>query len=137
MKEVIVHIDLSGKRALVTGSTSGMGYAIAKGLAEAGAAVVIHGRSDERIAAARASLAQEVPSAELSGHAADLADADAVRRLLTAVPDIDVLVNNAGPTGSTQFFEIGDDEWRRFSDTYMTASVRLARHYTSRMIERG
>jgi NAD(P)-dependent dehydrogenase (short-subunit alcohol dehydrogenase family) len=130
-------IDLSGKRALVTGSTSGMGYAIAKGLAEAGAAVVVHGRSEESVSAARARLAKEVPGADLTGHAAELADAGAVSRLAGAISRVDILVNNAGPIESRPFFEIGDAEWQRFFDIYVMAPVRLARELTRPMVDRG
>jgi NAD(P)-dependent dehydrogenase (short-subunit alcohol dehydrogenase family) len=80
-------IDLTGKRALVTGSTSGIGYAIAKGLAEAGAAVVVHGRSRDRVEAARARLASEVAGADLTGHPAEFADRASMQGLLEAVPD--------------------------------------------------
>jgi len=132
-----MRIDLTGKRALVTGSTSGMGYAIAKGLAEAAATVVVHGRSDERVTAACARLAREVPGAELAGHAAELADAEAVDRLIAEVPQVDILVNNAGPIGSESFFETTDAEWRHFLDVYVMAAVRLARHHAHRMIDRG
>src|SRR5262245_58124602 len=114
--EVIMRIDLAGKRALVTGSASGMGYAIARGLAEAGAAVVVHGRSDEHVSAACSRLAGVVPGADLSGHAADLADADAIDRLIVAVPDLDILVNNAGPITPRPFFEITDAEWQHMFD---------------------
>jgi NAD(P)-dependent dehydrogenase (short-subunit alcohol dehydrogenase family) len=132
-----MRIDLRGRRALVTGSTSGMGNAIAKGMAEAGAAVVVHGRSDERVTEACTRLAREVPGAELSGHAAELADADAVNRLIADVPQVDILVNNAGPIGSQPFFEATDEEWQHFLDVYVMAAVRLARHHAHRMIERG
>ncbi|MGH2584365.1 MAG: SDR family NAD(P)-dependent oxidoreductase [Dehalococcoidia bacterium] len=132
-----MHIDLSGRRALVTGSTSGMGYAIAKGLAESGAAVVVHGRSNERVTAACARLTQEVPGADLSGHAAELADAEAVDRLIAEAPQVDILINNAGPIESRPFFEISDEDWQRFFDVYVMAAVRLARHHARRMMDRG
>lgn len=132
-----MRIDLGGKRALVTGSTSGMGLAIAKGLAEAGAAVVVHGRSDQRVAAACQRLSAEVPAAQLSGCAADLADAAAVARLAATAGRVDVLVSNAGPIEARPFFDIPDDDWQRFFDIYVMATVRLARHHVREMAERG
>jgi NAD(P)-dependent dehydrogenase (short-subunit alcohol dehydrogenase family) len=130
-------IDLGGKRALVTGSSSGIGYAIAKGLAEAGAAVVVHGRSKGRVEAARARLASEVPGGDLVGHAADLADGQSVRALTAAIPSVDILVNNAGPIPAAPFLEGTDDEWQRYQDIYVTAAARLARHYLPVMLRAG
>lgn len=132
-----MHIDLSGKTALVTGSTSGMGYAIAKGLAEAGAAVVVHGRSEKSVSVARERLKQDVPAANLRSHAAELGDVDAVGALLAAVPDVDILVSNAGPIESKPFFELTDDDWERFFQIYVMAAVRLSRHYGRAMLKRG
>jgi NAD(P)-dependent dehydrogenase (short-subunit alcohol dehydrogenase family) len=130
-------IDLKGKRALVTGSTSGMGYAIAKGLAESGATVIIHGRDHNRVALARTRLLRELPLADLSGHAADLADAGAVRGLLAAVPDVDILVNSAGPTEGKPFFDLTDEEWQEYLNIYVIAAVRLSRQYVRQMMDRG
>ena len=132
-----MRIDLSGKTALVTGSTSGMGYAMAKGLAEAGAAVVVHGRTDKSVSKARERLKNEVPGANLRGHAAELGDADAIRELLTAVRDVDILINNAGPIESKPFFELTDDDWERFFQVYVMAAVRFSRHYARAMVDRA
>lgn len=132
-----MRIDLASKRALVTGSTAGMGYAIAKGLAAAGAQVVVHGRSQETVTAARERLQREVPGSDVVGHPAPLEDPDAVRGLTDAVADVDVLVCNTGPTRSASVFEIDLAEWRRWLDTYLTAGMLLARHHVSRMMSRG
>jgi NAD(P)-dependent dehydrogenase (short-subunit alcohol dehydrogenase family) len=129
-----MRIDLHGKRALVTGSTSGIGFAIARGLAEAGAAVVLHGRSQDHVDEARARLASEAPGAQVSGHAAELADGAAIRALTDAVSDIDILVHNAGPFGSAPFLQITDEDWQRYQDIYVTAAVRLSRHYLPGML---
>jgi NAD(P)-dependent dehydrogenase (short-subunit alcohol dehydrogenase family) len=130
-------IDLTNKKALVTGSTSGMGYAIAKSLAAAGAAVVVHGRTPERVEAARARLTTEVPGAVVRGQAAELAERDAVSRLVAAAPEVDILVTSAGPTEGKPFLDIGDDEWQRYLDVYVMSAVRLARHYLRPMMDRG
>lgn len=130
-------VDLVGKRALVTGSTTGIGYAIVKGLAEAGATVVVHGQVDDHVATARERLTKEVANAHVMGHAADLGDARAIRGLLAEIPSVDILVNNAGPTPSAAFFELSDEAWQRYQDVYVTAAVRLARHYLPRMIRAG
>ena len=130
-------IDLSGRRALVTGSTSGLGYAIAKGLAEAGAAVVVHGRTKDHVDAARIRLASDVGGADVSGWAADLSDVEQTRALLAAIPSVDILVNNAGPIRSVPFLQATDEEWQRYQDIYVTAAARLARHYLPQMINTG
>jgi len=130
-------IDLQGKHALVTGSTSGMGLAIAKALAAAGAAVVVHGRDARRVEDTCERLRHDVPQASITGQAAALRDASAILELIGAVPRVDILVNNAGPIESRPFFEIADDEWQRFFDVYVMAAVRLARHYTRQMLERN
>jgi NAD(P)-dependent dehydrogenase (short-subunit alcohol dehydrogenase family) len=130
-------IVLTQKRAIITGSTSGMGYAMAKGLAEAGAEVILHGRDAGRVAASAERLKKEVPGAQASGIAADLGDERAVMRLIEAQPSADILINNAGPTESTPFFEIPDQDWERFLRVYVTSAVRLSRHYARGMRERG
>jgi NAD(P)-dependent dehydrogenase (short-subunit alcohol dehydrogenase family) len=132
-----MQIDLTGKRALVTGSTTGIGYAIAKSLAEAGAAVIVHGRNAERVAEARRRLERELPHANVEEQAADLADASAIQRLVEAVPSVDILVSNAGTLATTPFLELGDAEWQRYQDVYVTAPMRLSRHYLPRMLERN
>jgi NAD(P)-dependent dehydrogenase (short-subunit alcohol dehydrogenase family) len=133
----MISLNLAGKRAIITGSTSGIDYAIAKRMAEGGASVVVHGRADDHVAKACARLAEEVPGVELCGQVADLTDAGAVRRFIEAVPHADILINNAGPIQSLPFFEITDEEWQRYSDTYILGAVRLARYYLAKMIERG
>jgi NAD(P)-dependent dehydrogenase (short-subunit alcohol dehydrogenase family) len=134
-KEKSMNIKLNRKKAIITGSTGGMGYAMAKGLAEAGAAVVLNGRTEERVAAAIERLKREVPEAEVSGVAADLGDVADVRHLITSVPQADILVNNAGPIESKPFFEITDEDWERFFQVYVMAAVRLSRHYAQGMVK--
>ncbi|MET8761446.1 SDR family oxidoreductase [Lentzea sp. NPDC004782] len=130
-------MDLSGRTALVTGSTSGIGFATAEALLKAGAAVVVTGRGQERVDEAVAKLAGDAPNADVRGVAADIATAEGAAHLVDQVPDVDVLVNNMGIYGAQPVFEIEDAEWQRFFDTNVMSGVRLSRHYTPRMVERG
>ncbi|KRD38864.1 oxidoreductase [Lysobacter sp. Root916] len=128
--------SLSGSTAVVTGSTAGIGYAIAEELARAGAAVVVNGRSQARVDAALASLRAAVPGAQLSGVAADLASAQGAADFIAAVPQTDILINNLGIFVPTDFANIEDGEWQRLWDANVMSGVRLSRHYFSGMLER-
>ena len=131
-----MHIDLSGKTALVSASTAGIGLATAIGLADAGATVILNGRSEEAIARARDAVLARVPDAQLRGVAADLATAEGVAALLKAEPHVDILVNNAGTYGPQDFFETDDATWEHFFQLNVMSGVRLARHYLKGMLER-
>jgi len=131
-----VHIDLTGKTALVTGSTQGIGLAIAEGLAGSGARVAVNGRSDERVRAAVAELAGKGLT-DIIGVAADVTTDDGVAQLTQQLPDVDILVNNLGIFGSTPAREITDDEWRRYFEVNVLSAVRLIRTYLPGMTERG
>lgn len=131
-----MHIDLSGKKAVVSGSTAGIGFAIAKGLAGAGAEVVITGRTGERVDQAIAQLSQEVSGARVAGVATDLGTAEGCRALIDAHPDADILVNNVGIFESTPFFDIGDEAWEKFFQVNVMSAVRLSRHYAQGMKKR-
>jgi len=126
--------DLTGKRALVTGSTAGIGLATAEALARAGADVVVNGRDQARLDAVVEQLKE---AGTVTGVAADVGTAEGAAALIAAVPDVDVLVNNAGIFSATPVFEIPDAEWLRFFEVNVLAGVRLARHYAPRMVERG
>ena len=128
-----MHIDLSGKTAIVTGSTGGIGYAIAKGLANAGADVVVNGRSEAAVAKAVAKLKSEVPHAKVRGVAADVGTAEGCDAVVAAVPAVDILVNNVGIYGPQDFFDIPDAEWTRFFDVNVMSGVRLSRAYLNGM----
>jgi NAD(P)-dependent dehydrogenase (short-subunit alcohol dehydrogenase family) len=130
-------IDLNGRTALVSGSTKGIGRAIAVGLGRAGASVVANGRDHGRVQATVRELAEEVPGGAISGIAADLASADEAARLFDRLPDVDILVNNLGIFGAQPVFEIDDDEWRRYFEVNVLSGIRLARHYLRGMAERG
>ena len=132
-----MNIDLSGKHAVVTGSTAGIGYAIAQGLARAGATVVINGRTPARVEAAVAQLKKELPGAKLLGVAADLATAAGAAEFIKQVPQTDILVNNMGIFEPKPFFEIPDEDWERFFQVNVMSAVRLSRHYAPGMRGRG
>jgi len=131
-----MHIDLSGKTALVTASTGGIGLAIAIGLARAGAAVIINGRSQSTVDKALAAIGAEVPGASLQGIAADLSDAAGAKRIQAKVPEVDILVNNAGIYGPKPFFDIDDEEWERYFQTNVMSGIRLSRFYLRGMLDR-
>ncbi len=130
-------IDLSGRTALVTASTGGIGYAIAHGLAASGASVVLNGRSDAGVRAATGKLAAAVPGARLHGVAADLGDAAGAEALLAALPPIDILVNNAGIFRPGDFFATGDDTWEQHWQTNVMSGVRLSRALLPAMVDKG
>ncbi len=131
-----MHIDLSGKTALVSGSTSGIGYAIASGLAGSGATVVINGRTQAAVDKAIAKITATYPKARLQGHAGDLGTAAGCDALFAAVPTVDILVNNLGIFAQQDFFEIPDSEWTRFFEINVMSGVRLSRAYLPGMVER-
>jgi NAD(P)-dependent dehydrogenase (short-subunit alcohol dehydrogenase family) len=127
-----VNIDLSGKTALVTGSTQGIGFAIAQGLAASGARVVVNGRNRDRVDDAVTRL-----DGDVVGVAADVADADGAQALRDEVPDVDILVNNLGIFGAVPAREITDEQWRTYFDVNVLSAARLIRLYLPGMVERG
>ncbi|MCC8961083.1 SDR family oxidoreductase [Bradyrhizobium sp. Pear76] len=130
-------IDLSGKTALVTGSTAGIGNAIAKGLAGTGAEVVLNGRGQAKVDAAVAAIAGAVPGAKVRGIAADVSTAAGCKALLAALPEVDILVNNAGIFEPKGFFDIPDEDWSRFFEVNVMSGVRLSRGYMQGMLKRN
>ncbi|GAA4913531.1 SDR family oxidoreductase [Mucilaginibacter defluvii] len=129
-------LQLKGKTALVSGSTQGIGYAIAKRLLTEGARVIINGRNQQKLDDAVAKLKQEVPGADVSGVAADFASANDVDALLAAVDEVDILVNNAGIFEPKPFEQISDEEWLRFFEVNVLSGVRLSRHYFPKMLKK-
>jgi NAD(P)-dependent dehydrogenase (short-subunit alcohol dehydrogenase family) len=132
-----MNIELSGKTALVTGSTAGIGYAIAKGLAASGAGVVINGRGQDKVDAAVARLKQAISATKVRGIAADVSTADGCNALTAALPDVDILINNAGIFEPKNFFKIPDEDWSRFFEVNVMSGVRLSRAYLSGMLTRN
>ncbi|MET8718915.1 MULTISPECIES: SDR family NAD(P)-dependent oxidoreductase [Streptomyces] len=132
-----MQIDLSGRTALVTGSTQGIGHAIAVGLARAGAHVVVNGRGEDRVADAVRGVRDASGSEHVTGAAGDLATEQGTAAVLAAVPAADILVNNLGIFGSAAPLEIDDDEWRRYFEVNVLSAVRLIRAFLPGMKERG
>lgn len=131
-----MNIDLSNKTAIVTGSTLGIGFAVAKGLAGSGATVVLNGRTEASVGQAIGALKKAIPQAVVRGVAADLGTAAGCAKLIAAEPDADILVNNVGIFGPHDFFEIPDSEWSRFFETNVMSGVRLSRAYAPGMMSR-
>jgi len=132
-----VKIDLSGQKAIVTGSTSGIGLAIAKGLAGAGADVIVNGRRQDVTDGVVAELSALCHDVTIEGVVADLARKEDVDRFTQRVPQADILVNNLGIWAEADFFELPDEEWLRFFETNVMSGIRLARHYMPGMLARN
>jgi NAD(P)-dependent dehydrogenase (short-subunit alcohol dehydrogenase family) len=132
-----MELGLKGKRALVTGSTAGIGLAAAVALAREGAQVTVNGRTSARVESAIATIAQAVPGAIVAGIAADLGTRAGCAALLGRLPDVDVLVNNLGIFEPKKFEQISDEDWLRFFETNVLSGVRLARHYVAGMRARN
>ncbi|MDB5566604.1 MAG: NAD(P)-dependent oxidoreductase [Tardiphaga sp.] len=130
-------IDLTGKTALVTGSTSGIGHAIAKGLAATGAEVVVNGRTQPKVDAAIAAITKAVPGAKVKGVAADVSTAAGCKALAAALPNVDILINNAGIFEPKGFFDIPDEDWTRFYEVNVMSGIRLSRAYMQGMLKRN
>ena len=132
-----MNIELKGRKAVVTGSTAGIGRAVAEGLARAGASVVINGRGQERVATALRELRELFPKGEFTGISADLATPEGAAELFARAPDADILVNNVGTGRPKSFFEIGDSEWIDLFELNVMSGIRASRHYVPNMTKRG
>ncbi|WP_323991124.1 MULTISPECIES: SDR family NAD(P)-dependent oxidoreductase [Nguyenibacter] len=129
-------IDLTGKTAIVTGSTAGIGLAIVAALAETGAEIVVNGRGQDRVDAAIAHVRAHVPAARLRGVAGDLGSESGADSFVRQVPQADILVNNLGIFEQGDFLETPDADWQRFFDVNVMSGVRLTRHYLPGMVGR-
>src|SRR5213083_2073437 len=132
-----MNLQLENKLALVSGSTAGIGLAIAKALAAEGARVIVNGRTEARVSEAIASIRAKVPSAKLEGLALDLSKADAAAQTTKRHSDVDILVNNLGVYEVRDFEQITDAEWLTIIETNFLSGVRLSRHYLPRMKAAG
>ena len=130
-------LKLTGKTALVTGSTAGIGFGIARRLLQEGTSVVINGRTKKRINSALDQLRQAIPDCTVQGCAADFADAAAVQHLLDDHDSIDILINNVGIFSPKPFAEITDEEWLHFFEVNVLSGVRLSRHYLPQMLKQN
>jgi NAD(P)-dependent dehydrogenase (short-subunit alcohol dehydrogenase family) len=130
-------LGLHNRRALVSGSTAGIGYAIATQLAREGAEVIVNGRTEARVADALKTIRAAVPEAKLHGAALDLGTRAGVEQLVARFPDVDVLINNLGIFEPKSFSDIPDEDWLKLFETNVLSGVRLARHYVTGMKKRG
>lgn len=130
-------IDLKGRRAVVTGSTAGIGRAIAEGLARAGAAVVINGRGEERVSTALQEMRALFPDTDITGFAADLATEEGAKAFTARAADADILVNNLGTGRLKPFLELTDSDWQDTFEINVMSGIRMTRHYLPGMIKRG
>ena len=128
---------LKGKRALITGSTSGIGWATARELAAEGVHVILNGRDPDRLTHAVERIQAEFADAMVDGVASDLATAAGCQHLLEVVGEIDILVNNLGIFEPKPFEQIGDDDWMRFFEVNVMSGVRLSRHHLAKMKARN
>jgi NAD(P)-dependent dehydrogenase (short-subunit alcohol dehydrogenase family) len=129
-------LGIARRRALVTGSTAGIGFAAARALAREGAMVVVNGRTQARVDAAVEALHHDVPHAHIGGVAADLGTADGCAALVEQVPAVDILVNNLGIFEPKPFEAIPDEDWLRLFEVNVLSGVRLTRAYLPDMRSR-
>jgi NAD(P)-dependent dehydrogenase (short-subunit alcohol dehydrogenase family) len=132
-----MEFGLKGKSAVVSGSTAGIGFAIAAALAAEGAQVIVNGRTEARVTAALQSIRQRVKNADVRGVPADLGTAQGVAAFLQQVPEADILVNNLGIFEIKPFLEIPDSDWLRFFEVNVLSGVRLSRHYLPGMLKKN
>lgn len=132
-----MNLELRDKTVLVTGSTAGIGFAIAKSLAQEGARVWIHGRTRARVDEALASLRAEIPDARAEGVTGDLARPADVDEICRQLPDVDILVNNAGFFEPKPFEEIGQEDWERMLQVNVLSQAQLAKHHLPRMLAKN
>ncbi len=132
-----MNLKLIGKTALVTGSTAGIGLAIAESLVSEGANVVLNGRTRERVEAAVITVKAGHDNARVSGVVADLSTTEGAEKVIQGIPDVDILVNNMGIFEPKPFEQIPDEDWLRFFEANVMSGVRLGRFYLPKMKEKN
>jgi NAD(P)-dependent dehydrogenase (short-subunit alcohol dehydrogenase family) len=130
-------LKIKNKTALVTGSTGGIGYAIAKSLANEGAAVVVNGRTNERVNKAVETITAETGNTNVKGIAADFSDFHQIQSLIDQLPEVDILVNNVAIFEPKAFSDITDDEWMKFYEFNVLSGIRMARAYFDKMLQKN
>jgi len=130
-------LGLRGKTAVVSGSTAGIGFAIAAALAAEGAKVIVNGRTEARVSAAIKGIRQRVQNADVRGIPADLGTSRGVETFIQQAPEADILVNNLGIFEVKSFLDIPDSDWLRFFEVNVLSGVRLSRHYLPGMLKKN
>jgi NAD(P)-dependent dehydrogenase (short-subunit alcohol dehydrogenase family) len=130
-------LKIKNKIALVTGSTAGIGYAIAKALASEGATVFINGRTTERVDAAVEKIKKETGNINIKGIAADFSDKKQIEQLIKQLPEVDILINNVGIFEPKPFSDIPDEDWFKFFEVNVLSGIRLSRAYFDKMIKKN
>jgi NAD(P)-dependent dehydrogenase (short-subunit alcohol dehydrogenase family) len=128
-----MNLDINGKLALVTGSTAGIGYAIAEALAREGAKVIVNGRTGKRVENALKQIRSAAPQAKLEGLPADLGSAEGVGAAVQKFPEVDILINNVGIFEIKAFEQIPDEDWFRLFEVNVMSGIRLSRAYLAGM----
>lgn len=130
-------LQLAGKTAFISGSTSGIGFATAKNLLLEGATVLINGRTEASVEQAKNRLLQIVPTGKVDGIVADFSMPDHIYSLLETLPHIDILINNVGIYHAISFFDTTDEKWQEQFDVNVMSGVRLSRHFLPKMLEKN
>ncbi len=130
-------LRLKGRKALITGSTAGIGFAIASGLVSEGATVVVNGRTEQRVQEALKRIRSEHSAVDVNGIAADLGTKAGVESLIKQLPHVDILVNNLGIFETKEFTAIDDEDWLRFFEVNVLSGVRLSRFYLPKMLKQN
>ena len=130
-------LKIKNKIALVTGSTAGIGYAIAKALANEGVNVFVNGRTNERVNLAVENLKKETGNTNIKGIAADFSDKQQIDQLIADLPQVDILINNVGIFEPKEFSAIPDEDWLKFYEVNVLSGVRLSRAYFDKMLEKN